>query len=187
MTFSQERYLAALHFAADRHRGQLVPGGERPYVVHVTSVAMEVIGAIADARDPDLAVQCALLHDTIEDTATTYDEVAAAFGAAVADGVRALSKTAEVPKAERMADSLRRIRLQPHEIWMVKLADRIRNLQPAPPAWDTEKKRGYRDEAIAIADALGDASPLLHARIRAKIAAYASEPPGEPVPLGAAC
>jgi (p)ppGpp synthase/HD superfamily hydrolase len=187
MTFSQDRYLAALHFAADRHRGQLVPGGERPYVVHVTSVAMEVIAALADARDPDLAVACALLHDTIEDTATTYDEVAAAFGASVADGVRALSKSAEVPKADRMADSLRRIRMQPREVWMVKLADRITNLQPAPPAWSTEKKRAYRDEAIAIADALGEASPLLHARIRTKIAGYASELPGEPVPLGDVC
>ncbi len=173
MTFSQERYLAALHFAADRHRGQLVPGGERPYVVHVTSVAMEIIAAIADARDPDLAIACALLHDTIEDTETTYDEVAAAFGNAVADGVRALSKSADVPKAERMADSLRRIRLQPREVWMVKLADRITNLQPAPPKWDAAKKTAYRDEAIAIVEALGEASPLLAARIRLKIAAYA--------------
>ena len=173
MTFSQDRYLAALHFAADRHAGQLVPGGARPYVVHVTSVAMEVIAAIADARDADLAIACALLHDTIEDTATTYDEVAAAFGTAVADGVRALSKSADVPKAARMAESLGRIRMQPREIWMVKLADRITSLQPAPPAWDAAKRRGYRDEAIAIADALGEASPLLAARIRAKIAAYA--------------
>jgi (p)ppGpp synthase/HD superfamily hydrolase len=173
MTFSQERYLAALHFSADRHHGQLVPGGERPYVTHVASVAMEVIAAIADVRDPDLAVQCALLHDTIEDTETTYAEVAAAFGNAVADGVQALSKSDAIPKAERMADSLRRIRLQPRDVWMVKLADRITNLQPAPPKWDAAKKLAYRDEAIAIVDALGDASPLLAARIRLKIAAYA--------------
>jgi len=173
MTFSQERYLAALHFAADHHRGQLVPGGERPYVVHLASVAMEVIAALADARDPDLAVQCALLHDTVEDTAATHAEVAAAFGLAVADGVQALSKDDALPKAERMADSLRRIRLQPREVAMVKLADRITNLQPAPPQWDAAKRAAYREEAVAIAEALGDASPLLAARIRAKIAAYA--------------
>jgi (p)ppGpp synthase/HD superfamily hydrolase len=169
VTFSQDRYLAALHFAADRHHGQLVPSSERPYVVHVVAVAMEVIAAGGD----DLAVQCALLHDTIEDTATTYEDVASAFGAAVADGVRALSKDDRLPKAERMADSLRRIRLQPPAIWMVKLADRVTNLQPAPAHWDAEKRTRYRDEAIQIADALAGASAALDARIRAKIAAYA--------------
>ena len=168
MTFSQDLYLAALHFAADRHRGQLVPSSERPYVVHVTSVAMEVVAA----GGGDLAVQCALLHDTIEDTATTYDEVAAAFGRAVAEGVRALSKDDRLPKAERMADSLRRIRLQPPDIWMVKLADRITNLQPAPAHWDAAKRTSYRAEAVAIADALAGASAILDARIRLKIAAY---------------
>ena len=173
MSFSQEKYLAALHFAADRHLGQLVPGGDRPYVVHLTSVAMEVIAALADAGDPDLAVQCALLHDTIEDSSTTFEEVAAAFGAAVGEGVRALSKDDEVPMGERMADSLRRIRLQPPEIAMVKLADRITNLQPAPPTWSAAKRVRYRDEAIQIADALATASPLLAARIRQKIADYA--------------
>ena len=168
MTFSQDLYLAALHFAADRHRGQLVPSSERPYVVHVTSVAMEVVAA----GGGDLAVQCALLHDTIEDTATTYDEVAAAFGRPVAEGVRALSKDDRLPKAERMADSLRRIRLQPPDIWMVKLADRITNLQPAPAHWDAAKRTSYRAEAVAIADALAGASAVLDARIRLKIAAY---------------
>ena len=64
---------------------QNVPGTEMPYVVHVASVAAEVIAALPTTRatsaEPELAVLCALLHDTIEDTATTHADVAAAFGA----------------------------------------------------------------------------------------------------------
>jgi guanosine-3',5'-bis(diphosphate) 3'-pyrophosphohydrolase len=170
VTFSVDRYVAALRFAAARHHAQSVPGTELPYLVHVASVAAEVIAALATTPvdNPDLGVACALLHDTIEDTETTYDEILQAFGAAVADGVQALTKTAG------MADSLRRIRLQPHEIWMVKLADRITNLAPPPAKWTREKCRGYREEAIAIADALGAASATLDSRLRARIASYAA-------------
>jgi len=175
--YSPDRYVAALRFAAVRHASQVVPGSQLPYVVHVTSVASEVIAVLPQMPelDADLAVCAALLHDTIEDTATTYDELAAAFGARVADGVQALSKSNndELTKLERMRDSLRRIKLQPREIWIVKLADRITNLAPPPAHWTTDKRRAYRDEAITIADELGSACAPLDARIRGRIAVYA--------------
>jgi (p)ppGpp synthase/HD superfamily hydrolase len=177
VSFAPDRYVAALRFAATKHDGQRMTGSALPYLVHVVSVAGEVL-AVLDREpdlDPDLAVSCALLHDTLEDTATTYDELATTFGAAVADGVRALSKLDDaIPKADRMADSLRRIRGQPREVWVVKLADRITNLAPPPAAWSSDKRRAYRDEAIQIADALAGASPLLEQRIRARIAAYSA-------------
>ena len=143
--------------------------------MHISLVAMEVTAALAIERfrDPDLAVQCALLHDTLEDTATTYAQLASAFGPRVADGARALSKDESLPKAERMADSLRRIREQPHEVWIVKLADRITNLQPPPAHWPADKRARYRDEAGEIARVLGPASPYLDRRIQDKISAYA--------------
>ncbi len=176
MPFSPDRYVAALRFAATRHLGQLVTDSQLPYVVHVTSVAAEVIAAIArePVALPDLAVSCALLHDTIEDTATTYAEVAAAFDLAVADGVQALSKDPTLAKPEAMADSLRRIKLQPREVWLVKLADRITNLAPPPASWTADRRRRYRDEATTIVDALGDASPLLARRLGERIAGYAA-------------
>ncbi|MEI7772357.1 MAG: HD domain-containing protein [Chloroflexales bacterium] len=172
--WSQDRYLAAYHFAARAHRGQIYPGTDLPYIMHLAFVSMEVIAALRDGpgRDGDLAVQCALLHDVVEDTRVGYAEIAAAFGAAVADGVLALTKDAALPKAAQMADSLRRIRLQPPEVWMVKLADRITNLQPPPAHWTPAKALRYRDEAEQIYAALADASPALAARLRAKIAGY---------------
>lgn len=173
--WSADRYVKALRFAAERHRGQLVPGTDLPYTVHVVSVAAEVAAAIAmeDVALPDLAIQCALLHDTVEDTPTTLVEVESAFGPTVAAGVAALTKDAALPKEQRMADSLRRIREQPREIWWVKLADRITNLAPAPPHWSAEKKRLYRAEAQTIHAELGAASSVLGARLLSKIDAYA--------------
>jgi (p)ppGpp synthase/HD superfamily hydrolase len=169
-----DRYVAAIRFAAARHGAQKVPGTELPYVVHITSVAAEVVAVGLG----DLAVTCALLHDVIEDTAKTdaaavTAEISDLFGADVAAGVLALTKSEAIPnKADRMTDSLYRIREQPHDIWAVKLADRITNLAPPPHFWSRDKIASYRDEAIVIADALGEANAALHARIRAKIAAY---------------
>jgi (p)ppGpp synthase/HD superfamily hydrolase len=176
-----ERYVAALRFAAQRHHRQTVPDSEYPYLVHVVSVAAETIAALAPGMDTELAVGCALLHDTIEDTATTHGELAERFGVAIADGVLALSKDRAVPKPAQMTDSLRRIRDQPREVWMVKLADRITNLDVPPRYWTVDKRRGYRDEAVTIADALGAASSVLEARIRTRIAAYTAHlSSGEP-------
>lgn len=172
----QQDCIAAYRFAAEAHRGQTVPGTDGlPYVMHVSMVAMEVMAtlAIESFDKPDLAVQCALLHDTIEDTEVTQGELAERFGAAVAHGVAALSKDASLPRSERMADSLERIRQQPREVWMVKLADRITNLQPPPARWSKEKRIRYRDEAKNILRALGAASPYLARRMRAMIDGYA--------------
>ena len=150
--WDRDLYIKACRFAAQAHQGQLVPGSDLPYLMHLNLVSMEIFAALgAEAgHDGDLAVQCALLHDTIEDTDTSYEQIAAIFGVRVADGVLALSKNPELEKSRRLADSLDRIKSQPKEIWMVKLADRITNLQPPPPHWTPEKILKYRDEAIVI-------------------------------------
>ncbi|MBY0431235.1 MAG: HD domain-containing protein [Rhodospirillales bacterium] len=173
--WSQENYIRALRFACAAHAGQTLPGSALPYAVHLACVAMEVTAALAvePVESPDLAVQCALLHDTIEDTAQTAATLESAFGPAVAAGVLALSKTTGLSKAEAMRQSLERIRLQPREIWMVKLADRITNLQKPPESWSPPKIVAYHAQAVEILDALGEASPFLAARLTEKIKAYA--------------
>ena len=172
--WSQDVYTETLRFAGEAHIGQKVPGTEISYLMHLSTVCMEVIAALREepGHDENLAVQCALLHDTIEDTEVTYAQIEARFGTAIAEGVLALTKDSAFPKVDQMADSLNRIRQQPHEIWMVKLSDRICNLQPAPHHWNAEKKLRYREEAGIILAALGEASPYLVARLQAKIDAY---------------
>ena len=171
---SRDLYMRAWLFAAARHQGQTMIGSELPYLTHLGAVAMEVLATIAVEKlaNPDLAVACALLHDTIEDTKTTAEEIATQFGAVIAAGVVALSKDEQLPEDARMADSLRRIQEQPREIWLVKLADRIVNMEPAPAKWSAEKRRSYKAQATTILEQLGSASPSLAARLRDMIARY---------------
>jgi (p)ppGpp synthase/HD superfamily hydrolase len=173
-TWSQDGYIKALRFAAAAHHGQTVPGTVLPYLVHVTLVSMEMMAALraGEGYDEDLGVQGALLHDVIEDTAVTHAQLRDEFGAAIADAVRALSKDDRVPKPERLADSLRRIKQQPPEVWMIKLADRITNLQPPPPHWTPDKIRDYRADALHIYRELKDANEFLAARLSRKIDEY---------------
>jgi (p)ppGpp synthase/HD superfamily hydrolase len=177
--WSPDIFAKAWNFATRYHAGQTYGGpreGEQiDYLNHVGSVAMEVIWALptAPTADGNLAIQCALLHDVIEDTVATYELVSEQFGRAVAAGVLALTKDATLPtKAEQMADSLQRIRRQPQEVWLVKMADRITNLYQPPYYWDNEKIEAYRQEAITIYEALHPANEALANRLYEKIERY---------------
>jgi (p)ppGpp synthase/HD superfamily hydrolase len=173
MKWNQDAFKRALDFAAASHGAQVVPGSGFPYVVHVTKVASEVLRAAQeDAFDVDLAVACALLHDTVEDAGVTHAQLVAAFDVRVADGVLALTKNDSLPKAQRMPDSLARIGAAPREIAIVKLADRVTNLEPPPPKWTVEKRVAYWEEAKVIAEALRGKCEPLEERIKLKIAEY---------------
>ena len=174
MSWNQDLFKRTLDFAAKAHGTQQVPGSGAPYVVHLVKVATEVLRVSDATFDVDFAMQCALLHDSVEDAGVAVEVLRTEFGDGVADGVSALTKNDALPKAERMADSLRRIHTQPREVWMVKLADRITNLEPAPPSWSVEKRRAYVLEAQVIHDALQEAHAGLAARLLVKIAGYKS-------------
>ncbi len=172
-------FVKAWDFATFAHADQTYSGpaeSERiPYLNHIGAVAMEVMGALAieDQLDGDLAVQCAVLHDVIEDTTCAYDEILRAFGERVADGVAALTKDERMAsKREQIEDSLQRIQHQPKEIWIVKMADRITNLSEPPYHWDSEMRRNYRQGARLIHEALKSAHSLLADRLDAKIRDY---------------
>ncbi len=172
--WSQDLYLKALRFAGEAHGDQKITGTDLPYIIHPSSVCMEIMAAVCagEIENPDLAVQCALLHDTIEDTEKTFNEIQFVFGRDVAAGVLALTKNKLIDKKNRMSESIERIKLHPSEIWMVKLADRITNLQPPPSQWSVEKIENYREEAEYILEQLGSSSPLLKERLKTKIENY---------------
>lgn len=176
--WSQDVYLRAWDFTCIAHKGQTYtgpqPGIVYEYSNHPAAVAMEVTHTLQQHPDYDgnLAIQCALLHDTLEDTAVTYAELVENFGQTVADGVSALSKDASLPKAKQMEDSLLRICQQPREVWLVKLADRTSNLQYVPPHWSADKVQAYRSQAWMILEMLGTASPALAQRLAEHIWRY---------------
>lgn len=169
-----DAYARTLDFVATEHGTQLVPGSTHPYVTHLVKVAAEVQRAWLETRDFDvnLAVTCALLHDSMEDAGVEEDVLVSTFGRAVADGVKALTKDEHLDKAQRMPDSLRRLLLQPKDVQLVKLADRITNLEAPPAYWTKEKRLAYRDEAKQILDALGPSNAWLARRLEARREAY---------------
>ena len=173
---TQSLYQKAIKFAASKHaeQNQTIPGTNLPYVVHLSNVAMEILIASFNTENFDLvfAVQVALLHDTIEDTFTTFGELETEFGTDIAKAVQALSKNTDLPEEQQMNDSLKRIKSMSPEVWAVKLADRITNLQPPPPHWDKERKIKYREEAKIILSELKDGNEFLARRLERKIEEY---------------
>lgn len=140
--------LRALHFAADKHRDQRRKGAEAsPYVNHLIEVT-EILareGSVADLT----TLQAAILHDTVEDTQTTPEELEALFGTEVCTVVAEVTDDKRLPKTERK-------RLQivhaPHlssRAKLVKMADKISNVRSiidAPPAeWSLQRRQEYLD------------------------------------------
>jgi guanosine-3',5'-bis(diphosphate) 3'-pyrophosphohydrolase len=172
----QTIYQETIKFAATKHQEQkqTIPGSNLPYIVHVSNVAMEVMIAAQHSPDFNLefAVQVALLHDTLEDTSATVEELTDIFGQNVAAAVLTLTKNNALPSSAKMQDSLNRIKLQPKEVWAVKLADRITNLQKPPLHWDAAKRNEYRNEAIVLLDELTGGNSYLEERLGKKIMSY---------------
>jgi hypothetical protein len=176
ITEVQTLYQDAIKFATYKHqeKRQTVKGTKLPYVVHVSNVAMEIFMAAQHTVNFNLiyAIPVALLHDTIEDTATTFDEIKENFGEDIAIAVLALSKDGNLPKDQQIINSLTQIKKLPNEIWAVKLADRITNLQPPPAEWPIRKIGQYLKESEVILEELCDGNLYLAQRLKAKISEY---------------
>ena len=122
----------------------------------------------------------ALLHDLIEDTDTTCEEIEDRFGVEIMRAVSALTKNKELPKDQQLPDSLIRIKKLQPEVWAVKLADRITNLQPPPQHWDNEKRIQYQKEARMILNELKHGNDFLANRLKLKIEEYSNYIKGIP-------
>ncbi len=172
----QSVYQKTIRYAAGKHAElqQTLPDSIIPYAVHLSNVAMEILVAASQTKDFDteFAIQVALLHDILEDTHVTFEELANEFGSNIAMGVLALTKREFLPKDQQMPDSLSRIKLCAPEVRAVKLADRITNLQKPPMSWTTEKKQKYMKEAKLILKELSGTNEYLENRMQLKIEAY---------------
>lgn len=171
----QDKIQKAMKFAGEHHATQKVPGTNANYLLHISNVLMEVLVGYQNQPDFDieLAAQVAALHDVIEDSDVSSEILRKQFGDAVTDGVLALTKNESLAtKREKMEDSLRRVNKLSREIGIVKLADRITNLQQPPASWNKEKKEYYLKEAQQIADAMSGKHEYLENRIGLKIEEY---------------
>lgn len=179
-SWNRDLFIKAWDFATRYHAGQTyggpIDGMRIDYLNHIGSVAMEVIWALqhsSEILNQDLAIQCAILHDTIEDTTATFETVELHFGTDIAQGVLALTKDTKLDNKQiQMADSLARIKKQPKEIWLVKMADRITNLYHPPYYWNNDKIKSYIQEAEIIYTELKDGNDILAKRLKEKIKDY---------------
>jgi len=156
--------LRAAQFAAHRHREQRrKDASETPYVNHPIALA-EVLHSDGGVRDP-VTIAAALLHDTIEDTRTTYDELRGAFGAEVADVVMELTDVKFLGKRSRKRLQVARAGRASDRAKLVKLADKIANLRDllaSPPAGRSlDRRQQYFDWAREVVDQVRGVSPKL--------------------------
>lgn len=155
----------AVSFAARAHRHQIRKDGRTPYFAHVCRVAFTV-SHVFECRD-DLAVALALLHDTIEDTTTDYDDLEDRFGPDVARGVASLTKNMALPEPEREAEYDARLARADWRVKLVKLADTYDNYCDAltlPPELVEERRADSRrkaERAIALAESHRPAEEVL--------------------------
>ena len=168
--------LKALAFAAHKHRDQRRKDAEAsPYINHPIALADLLVN---EGGVTDVEVLCAaLLHDTVEDTATTPQELAEAFGSRVAGIVAEVTDDKKLPKAERKRLQIEHAAGLSPEAKLVKLADKICNLRDVahrPPAhWDLARRREYFEWAKKVVDGVRGAHPRLEAAFDA---AYSKRP-----------
>jgi len=140
----------AYAFGARSHEGQTRMTGE-PYITHPVAVAQELAEMHLDAQ----AIAAALLHDVVEDTPATLDDIRTQFGeevAALVDGVSKLDQIQFRSRAEAQAESFRKMMLAMIEdirVILVKLADRLHNMQTLG-AMPTAKKKRIARETLDI-------------------------------------
>ena len=149
------RLLRAIHFAADKHRDQRRKDrGASPYINHPIAVA-ELIATVGGVTDIVVLVG-AVLHDTVEDTQTTFEELEARFGPAVRGLVAEVSDDKSLPKQVRKRLQIEHAAGLSERAKLIKLADKISNVVDVthnPPAdWPVSRRREYFDWSAAVVE-----------------------------------
>ena len=157
--YDTDRIMAAYKVAEEAHKDQRRRSGE-PYISHPVAVAIILVGL---GMDTDTLV-AALLHDVVEDTATTSDSIEKQFGKDVALMVDGVTKLGQVPfstREEQQAENVRKMLLamaQDVRVIIIKLADRLHNmrtLESMPPQKQRDKSLETMEVYAPLAHRLG--------------------------------
>lgn len=158
------RLLDAALFAAERHKDQRRKDkAASPYINHPLTLAklLSVDGGVSDVE----VLMAALLHDTIEDTDTTEEELRGRFGDRVTGIVLEVTDDKSLPKQVRKDLQVEHAPHKSLEAALVKLADKtcnLRDIASAPPAdWPLKRRRDYFDWAKSVVDGLPLVNPTL--------------------------
>lgn len=141
----------AYNFAKLKHEGQLRSSGE-PYYTH----PVEVASILADLKMDNATIETAILHDTLEDTKTTFDELSKEFSPEVATLVNGVSKLTKIESQTvegKQAENFRKLLLAMSEdirVLLVKLADRLHNMRTLHHIEKIEKRKRIARETLEI-------------------------------------
>ena len=154
--YDREQIEAAYRLAEEKHREQKRSSGE-PYIIHPLSVAAILVGLGMDSQ----SVMAGLLHDVVEDTDCTLEDIQKQFGKEVAlliDGVTKLGKIPYSSREEQQAENLRKMLMAMAEdirVIIIKFADRMHNLSTL----EYMSPQKQRDKAV---ECLEDYAPIAH-------------------------
>jgi guanosine-3',5'-bis(diphosphate) 3'-pyrophosphohydrolase len=150
---SNQLILKAARFAAHKHRNQRRKDEEKtPYINHPISVA-KIISEIGKIEAPEV-LAAALLHDTLEDTKTTPEELIDNFGERVCNLVQEVTDDKTLPKLERKQRQIDHAKEISKDAALIKLGDKISNVTDityTPPThWDNERRLEYLEWAEEV-------------------------------------
>jgi guanosine-3',5'-bis(diphosphate) 3'-pyrophosphohydrolase len=166
MLMAMPLFIDALAFAAHKHREQRRKNvSASPYINHPIALAHVLV---REGGVTETAVLCAaILHDTVEDTETTFAELELRFGAEIAGIVREVTDDNTLPKFQRKQMQVEHAPSLSHGARLVKLADKICNLRDMaddPPVnWPHERRVEYFEWAKRVIDGLRGTNPALEA------------------------
>ncbi len=149
--FDQDLVEKAFDYAKEKHDGQFRSSGE-PYYTH----PVEVAGILAEMKMGVTTIATAILHDTIEDTDATYEDIKKTFGETIADLVNGVSKLTRIESQTlegKQAENFRKLLLAMSEdirVLLVKLADRLHNMRTINGIKRDDKRRRISLETLEI-------------------------------------
>lgn len=153
-------------YAEKAHAGQYrkgKPGAPKiPYIEHPRAVA-KILHDEAGITD-ETTLLAALLHDTMEDTGVSHENLVAEFGHDVADVVRELTNPDDFGPAGKTAWQAAHAKTMSARAAAVKTADKtanLRDLVQSPPDWPTERRRKYFEDALQVVQSMGQPHPIL--------------------------
>jgi (p)ppGpp synthase/HD superfamily hydrolase len=168
-----ERIFVALRFAAEKHTHQRRKGGKDvPYINHPIGVAT-LLATVGRVTDTDV-LAAALLHDTVEDTDTTPEELETKFGPVISALVAEVTDDPALTSAERKVRQEREAPFKSPKAKLIRLADKICNVHDItyspPPSWSLERRIAYFDWAERVVAGLRGTNAALEADFDATLA-----------------
>lgn len=160
------KFTEAAIFAARKHTGQNRKGkDEAPYINHLLEVVNLLVN-VGKVEDENTLI-AALLHDTVEDTDTTREEIAESFGEKVASIVMEVTDDKTLPKAERKQKQIEHAPHLSFEAKQLKICDKISNiadvLNNPPDGWSDERRLEYVEWGEKVVAGLRGVNPDLEA------------------------